>query len=189
MKNRITTLLLSLGCVALCSCTNVLCKRPVGDEPVLLDKAKWNGSWTTSDGDVIFTRVDDSAKGLVEIASISLEASEIKMEKRVLQIRKTGDWLWASSKKDGEDTYEFVRVSEPDEQMIYWVPKAAPFIERVRKGELKGSLLKDSEGKETGTVVLNALSAENIKDIEAGNWGNVVVWEQPMVFRRLKPAK
>ena len=189
MKNRIATLLLSLACVVLCSCTGVLCKRPVGDEPVLLDKGRWNGSWTTPEGDVMFTRVVDSAKGLVEIAMISLEEKEIKMEKRILQIRKSGDWLWASSKEDSEANYEFGRISEPDEEMIFWLPKAAAFIERVRKGELKGLLPKDSEGKETGTVVLDALSAENIKDIEAGKWGNVFAWERPMVLRRLKPAK
>ena len=189
MKNRIATLLLALACALLCSCTSVLCKRPVGDEPVMLDKARWNGSWTTSDGDVMFTRVEDAAKGLLEIATVSLEDSEIKVEKRIMQVRKTGHWLWANLKQENGDTYEFVRISEPDEQVMYWTPNAAPFIERVRKGSLKGELLKDSEGKENGTVVLNALSGDDLVAIEAGKWGEVLAWDKPMVLRRLKPAK
>lgn len=181
--------LFALACGLLCSCSTVASKRPVGDEPVVLDKAKWNGSWTTPDGDVMFTRVEDSAKGQLEIASVRIEDAEIKIEKQIIQIRKTGDWLWANLKSEKEGFFQFARISEPSEQLIYWAPKPAPFIERVRKGELKGVLPTDDDGKEKGEVILDALSAQNIKDIEAGKWGDVIAWEEPMVLRRLKAVK
>jgi hypothetical protein len=189
MTNRIVSVLFALACGLLCSCSSVASKRPVGDEPVVLDKAKWNGIWTTSDGDVVFTRVEDSSKGLIEIAGISLHETEIKVEKHLIQILKTGEWLWANMKSEKEGFYQFARISEPGEQLIYWIPKAGPFIERVRKGDLKGELPKDDDGKEKGEVILESLSAQNIKDIEAGKWGNVIAWEDPQVFRRLKAAK
>lgn len=189
MMNKLMIPAVFLICTLLCSCTSVTCKQPVGEKPVALDKAKWNGSWTSVDGDVFYTRVKDSSTGLLELVSVSVEDSEIRVEKAVVQIRQSADWLWVSMKGENDENFSFGRVTEPGHEIIYWIPKAAPFAERVRNGELPGVLIKESDGQEKGGVILNALATEHLKAIEAGKWGEVFDWSQPVVLRRLKSGK
>lgn len=189
MKNKLTISFAILVCTLLCSCKTVTSKQPVGEKSVELDKATWNGSWTTADGDVIYTRVKDSIKGILETVTVSVSDSEINTERGTVQIRKSADWLWASAKSEGEENFAFGRINAPGDEIIIWIPKPAPFADRVRKGELPGVLDKDSEGKEKGDVLLNALPTQQIKAIEEGKWGEVFDWSQPIVLRRLKKGK
>jgi len=177
-----------LACAFLCSCTSVTCKQPVGEKPVVLDKAKWNGSWANANGDVFYTRVKDAGQGLLELVSAAIEDSEIKVERATVRIRASAAWLWASMKDEDDENFSFGRVTEPGQEILYWIPQPAPFAERVRKKQLPGVVTKDSDGKDKD-VLLEALSTEHIKAIEEGKWGEVFDWSQPVVLRRLKATR
>lgn len=173
----------------LAGCTSVTSRQIVGDQPVTLDPKVWNGAWTDDDEAVLFLRVKDATNGVLEVAVPELTDTEITLEKFDVHIRKTGDWWWASFKEKDEDAYTFQRVSEPDQHLLAWSPDPATFVERVKAGQLKGELLKDKEGKESGSVILDELKAEHLRALESGEWRDGLVLDTPaMILRRLRPV-
>jgi hypothetical protein len=138
---------------------------------------------------VLFLRVKDATNGVLEAAGPHISETEITLEKFDVHIRKTGDWWWASFKEKDDDAYTFVRVSEPDKHLLAWSPNPAAFVARIKAGRLKGELLKDEKGKESGSVILEGLTAEQLKAIESGDWREALDLATPaMILRRLHPS-
>jgi len=176
-----------LGILLIAGCTSVTSRKLVGDQPVPLDPKVWNGAWTDDDETVLFLRVKDATNGVLEIAVPEMTDTEITLEKLDVHIRKTGDWWWASFKEKADDAYTFVRVSEPDHHLLAWSPDPAAFVSRIKAGLLKGELLKDAEGKESGSVILDELKPEHLRALESGEWRNGLPLDKPaMILRRLR---
>lgn len=178
----------ALGTMLLAGCTSVTSRQIVGDQPVTLDPKVWNGAWTDGDEALLFLRVKDATNGVLEVAGPHISETEITLEKFDVHVRKTGDWWWASFKEKSDDAYTFVRVSEPDKHLLAWSPDPAAFVTRVKAGLLKGELLKDAEGKESGSVILDELKLEHLRALESGEWRNGLTLDKPaMILRRLHP--
>ncbi len=177
------------GLLFFAGCTSVKSRKLVGDQPVTLDPKVWNGAWTDDDEALLFLRVKDATNGVLEVAEPNISETEITLEKFDVHIRKTGDWWWASFKEKDDDAYTFVRVSEPDQHLLAWSPDPAAFVARIKAGQLKGELLKDKEGKESGSVILDELKPEHLRALESGEWRNGLPLDKPaMILRRLHPV-
>jgi hypothetical protein len=168
-------------------CTSVTSRKPVGDQPVTLDPKVWNGVWTDDDEAVLLMRVKDATNGIVEVAVPEIGDDGISLETMDVQVRQTDDWWWASFKDRPESAFTFLRVSQPDRHLLVWSPRPAAFAKRVKEGALEGTLLKDDQGKESGSVVLEELKAEHLRAIESGAWPDALDLGEPMILRRLGP--
>ena len=184
---RLVSVLFGLALIA--GCTSVRSRKLVGDQPVTLDPKVWNGAWSDGDEALLFLRVKDATNGVLEVAVPEMTDTEITLEKFDIHIRKTGDWWWASFKEKDDDAYTFLRVSEPDKHLLAWSPDPVTFVERVKAGLLKGELLKDKEGKESGSVILEELKPEHLRALESGEWRNGLKLDKPaMILRRFHPV-
>lgn len=176
------------GVVFIAGCTSVTSRKLVGETPVTLDAKLWNGTWTDDAEAVIYLRVKDATNGVLEAATVELSDTELKFNKFEVRVRQSGAWLWANFKDEGETGYTFVRLAEPDRHLLVWSPDPAAFVKRVKAGTLTGELLKDDQGKESGSVVLDELKAEHIRAIESGEWKDAFDLARPGILRRLGPA-
>lgn len=187
-RSLITFLPYALGALILCGCVSVTSRQPVGETPVALDARLWNGAWSDDDEVVVHFRVKDATNGVLEVGVVELSDSGMKFNQFAVQVRKTGDWLWASFKDQGETEYTFVRISEPDRHLLVWGPDPAAFVKRVRAGTVKGELKRDEQGKETGSVIIDELTAAHIRALEAGDWKDAFDLGKPGVLRRIGPT-
>lgn len=179
---------LAIAMAALTSCTSVVCKQPVGETPVKLDEAAWDTPWHTADGDVVFTRVKDADKGILEAAWVEVKNREFVTEKHDVHLREAGSWQWCSISGGDDGTFFFGRMSVEDGQLMVWLARPEAFMAPVRAGKLKGRLMKDLNGKESGSVLLDSLSGKDLITIEKNEIPAVFDWSKPLVLFRMKPA-
>ncbi len=168
-------------------CTSVTSRQLVGAAPVTLDAEKWDGAWTDDNETVLFLRVKDATAGVLEVGNVERNQEEMKLTKFDVFVRQSGDWLWASFKDKEDSPYSFARISEADRHLLVWNPDPAAFVRRVRAGEMKGALLKDDQGKETGSVIIDEVSPEDMSAIQTGEWSGVLDLSRPWILRRLGP--
>ena len=173
------TLLLVAVAIALASCAEVISTKPAGETPAKLDAKKWNGAWSTDDGESIHARVKDADKGLLEVAWLEVKEDAIELKKFDVYIRQAGGWLWASYKEDNDKGYTIARVGEPGENLLAWTMRFAPVTKRVKSGALKGEVLKDDKGNETKTVLVEGLHDADLQAIREGKWGDLFDWDKP----------
>ena len=174
----------------LVSCASVVSKTAIGDTPAELKAEDWEGTWMTPDKHVVHLRVKDAAKGVLEAAYIEEKNEKFVMESYELLIRKHGDWLWASMKEGDDGTYFFGRMAEPDnEQILAWSANPPGFAGAVRNGKLKGELLTNPDGKESGSVLLEGLTDADMQAIERGEIKDAFAWDHPLVLVKLTSDK
>ena len=179
---------LVIATAAMTSCTSVVCKQPVGEKPVKLDEAAWETPWRTAEGDVVYTRVKDSEKGILEAAWVEVKNREFVTEKHDIHVREAGSWQWCSISGGDDGTFFIGRLSVDDGELLLWLAKPEGFIAPVRAGKLKGTLMKGPNGKESGSVLLDSLSEKDLSAIEKGEIPEVFDWSKPLVLFRMKPA-
>ncbi|HUF60916.1 MAG TPA: hypothetical protein VMN36_02470 [Verrucomicrobiales bacterium] len=46
-------------------------------------------------------------------------------------------------------------------------------------------MLKDAEGKETGSVIIDGLDAAQVRAMQTGEWNDGFDWTRPGILRRL----
>ena len=175
----ITQLCFLAVCLALVSCAEVVSKNIVGDTPAKLDPKKWNGAWSTEEGESIHARVKDAGKGLLEVAWLEVSDNAIEMKKLDVHIREAGGWLWASYKEEGKQDYVIARIGEPDKNLLAWSLKFEPLAALVKSGKLKGEVLKDDKGNDTKTLRIDGLHDIELEQIREGKWGEVFKWDKP----------
>jgi len=187
---RFCLVLVLLASLLATGCTSVTSRKLVGDQPVTLDPKVWNGVWTNDEdhNGVILFRVKDATNGVLEVGMSELTETEMKLEKFDVHVRQAGAWWWANFKAENETNFAFVRVSKPGVHLLVWGPDPAAFVKRVKAGGLKGELLKDSEGKETGSVIIDELPPDQLRAIESGEWKDVLDLSSPGILRRLGPT-
>ncbi|HUF60911.1 MAG TPA: hypothetical protein VMN36_02445 [Verrucomicrobiales bacterium] len=166
-------------------CTSVTSRQLAGAAPVTLEAEKWEGVWTDDNESVLFIRVKDSTGGVLEVGNVERNEEEMKFTKFDVMVRQSGDWLWANFKEKEDSPYSFARISAPDRHLLVWIPDPAAFVRRVRAGDMQGELLKDDQGKETGSVIVDEISADHITAIQSGEWSGVLDLSRPWILRRL----
>ncbi|MFZ4764886.1 MAG: hypothetical protein ACOYMN_08010 [Roseimicrobium sp.] len=182
----VPSFLLAPCLLALASCANVVSKKAVGDTPAELKAEDWEGTWMTPDKHVVHLRVKDAAKGELEAAWVEEKDEKFVMETHELLIRKHGEWLWANMQGD-DGMFLFGRITEADDDRILaWGAHPPGFAEAVRSGKFRGELLKNADGKETGSVRLEALSDADLQALERGEIKDAFAWDHPLVLVRLR---
>ena len=74
-------------------CASVFVTEPVGDRPVAIDRAQWQGTWIGGEVSMM-TTVLDSESGRMEVAWLERGDEGAKLERYRGEIRQTGDWLF-----------------------------------------------------------------------------------------------
>jgi hypothetical protein len=186
-----SSLLLLLTSILLSSCASVVSKTAVGgDKPAELKTEDWEGTWMTPDKQVVHIRVKDAADAVLEVAWIEEKNKRFVLESHELILRKHGDWYWVNMKEGDGGTYFFGRVTPPkDDQLLGWSASAPGFAEAVRASKIKGELMKKPDGQESGSVLLEGLSEDELKAIEQGEIKGVFLWDHPLVLMKLSAHK
>lgn len=188
--NTSILLLLVMVIASMTSCSSVVSKNLIGSTPAELDSEEWEGTWMTPDKHVVHLRVKDSAKGVLEAAYIEEKNDKFVMESHELLVRKHGDWLWVNMKEGDDGTFLFGRITEPDDdQILAWSANPPGFADAVRSGKLKGELMKNPDGKESGSVRIEGLNDANLDAIQRGEIKDAFAWEHPLVLIKLTSEK
>ena len=165
----------------------VVAPNPIGDEPMKLKAEEWEGIWLTYFDDepmALTIRVADPAKGEIEVAWIEEVKGQLVARSNDYQIRRTDDWVFASTKlegedhpdpESGEDWYGFFRIKNEDGVQItgWW-----PDWERI-----DDDLLRDGPAPYDYSY-LRELEPEHMAMIMSTERPQFA-WEQPMVLRRM----
>jgi hypothetical protein len=178
MKNKILTLAAAATALLLTGCTGVYSPQPFGDKPHALTAADWDGTWATCDS-AMLVRVTDSAAGKLQYSETKVEKGAFVTKTTDIFVRESGDWLFASiADESTHDRYEWARIRRDGDQVIVWVPDKDAFRALVQSGKLKGRLVDQG-------VILDPLSAEQMKALTSGALGVPFKWAEPSVIHRL----
>jgi hypothetical protein len=163
-------------------CSAVYVSRPVGDRPHALVAADWNGVWVSDDNSPVVVLVTDAASGQLQIGNIEIKDDALTLKTETLSVRESGDRLYVNARDthEGKDRYTWVSLKMSGEVAVFWTPDLEKFRTLVRTGKLKGT------ATDTGNVYVDALTAETLTAIHAGELGPVIDWEAPVTLRRLK---
>lgn len=177
----------SLAALALFAggCTAVRVAQPVGEKPLVLDRADWEGTWITeSDEGAVEFKVADAAKGELLLLSIVKDKDgKPTLSTMTILLRESGGWLFGSvvaeDDKDRAKDFLWGRIMRENDQILIWKPDVGKFQELVGQGKLKEV---KSEG---GDLHLEAFSAADLKALTTGALGVPFEWDRPMVLRRV----
>jgi len=175
----------------LSGCGSVLSGKPMGENPVVLNPADWQGTWA-SDEIVLLTTVLDSEEGILQAAWLERYEEGARFETVTGSVRQTGDWYFLSMEhvpenaddeenavSDEEPTaYVWGRIDNNGRRAIVWWPNLEQFREAVRNGRLPGRIKEDED------VVLGELNAEQMEVINSPS-GNLMNWTEPLVLVRI----
>ena len=174
-------LVLVLCCAALLSgCVSVRVATPLGETPVALAAAEWDGMWVNQQG-TLFIKVVDAANGRLQLAWPKDEANRLSLESTEVVLRQSGDWTFASLKMNPEDKlYIWARIKKDEYGIVIWLPDPKKFAGLVREGRLPG------KADEKDNVVLGELTPAHMKLITSGEKGILLKWENPLIL--IRPA-
>jgi hypothetical protein len=184
-----------LAALVLVGCEAVYSPRPLGDTPVALDPAEWQGIWLGPDM-VITTTVLDGEAGRLQTAWIERGPGGAKLEVVEGSIRATGDWAFANTLDEKEDAeappveaegtaadvdtgprYTWLRLQKGENQLTAWSPNVEQFKVFVGDGRLPGRVTDD--GVELAELTPAQLAL--INDPASG----LLDWSNPAVFVRI----
>ena len=69
-KKGLKCLALSISIMVLCSCESVVIREPIGENPVQLVAADWDGKWVNERGEPGMLKVLDAEGGVIEATSL-----------------------------------------------------------------------------------------------------------------------
>lgn len=177
--------LMLLVCVLalICGCSVVMSEKPVGDRPVVLEPAGWDGAWMTLQGEPVMMKVQDREKGVLKIAWIE-DDGKMTCKSYDVRILSSGSWQFANimdeEKKDGKSGgYLFAKIKKEKDYIVIWLPMAEKFSGLVGKKILPGRVEKES-------VTLGELEPQHLKIIMSGEKGLLFDWENPLFIIRAK---
>ena len=79
----------------------VASKGPVGETPVMLNAKDWDGTWFSPGGDYCMMKVKNEKEGVLRLAWFEND-KEMTHKSSDVFIRKSGNWLFASTKEEDE---------------------------------------------------------------------------------------
>ncbi len=165
--------------VLFCGCSVVMSQRPVGDKPVVLDKAGWDGVWMTPQGAPVMMKVKDGEKGVLKIAWIE-DDKDMTYKSYDVILLSSGRWQFANildeeNKGAKPRGYLFAKIKKEKDNIIIWLPSAEKFSDLVKKRILPGEAAKE-------TVILGELGPQHMKTIMSEEKGVLFDWENPFIF-------
>jgi hypothetical protein len=180
MKRNIVYILCAV--FALCSCTIVASKAPIGEMSVALNGKDWDGTWFNPGGDYCMIKVKNENQGILRLAWIE-DDKEMTHKSSDVFIRKSGNWLFANTKEDGEKAavdspYVWAIIKKSPKTIFIWLPNEERFRKLIEAKTLPGEVKK-------GMVMLGDLKAEHMKIIAAEERSFLFDWEDPLVLIKL----
>ncbi|NIP18841.1 MAG: hypothetical protein GWM87_12315 [Xanthomonadales bacterium] len=191
--STIRNLVIAAGLVLLGGCSAVYSPVPLGEDPLPLVAADWEGTWLF-EGDIVKVRVTDAGQGKLRL--LAIDGGELDVVD--VHIRTSGGWNFISmpDEEDGEDPdspdtnedgqlhYAWGRIVIEGDQLIVWAPDVAKFRRLVREEKLPGSLV-GPDGKPGDNVYLGQLEAAHYTLITSGEEGVLMDWDEPGVGIRV----
>lgn len=171
-------LLVWLTAATITGCGMVYTTQPIGENPYLIEKETWEGTWTNGEN-FLTINVLDEKNGLFQIAWIEDDQNPIKLESCKVHLLESGDWVFGSIQdKDNPKRYIWGRIKKNERQIVVWLPDPEKFKTLVGEGRLPGKI-GDNE------VVLGNLTSKHLKLITSEMEGVLFEWDEPIIFRRL----
>ena len=159
-------------------CTGVYVSRPIGEKPLVLVPADWEGTWLCGDS-AAKARVVDAHQGRLELIEAKFSDGKPKLEITEIVITEAGHWLFATLLNPADPArHEWVRLKRNDDQLVVWLPATAAFRTLVESGKLQGRL-------DDKNVVLDPPSAADLAALTTGALGVPFAWDDPVTIRRL----
>ena len=169
----IVILLLAAGC------RGVYATRPVGEKPLPLVAADWEGTWKNEDT-TLKLAIQDAEKGVLDLSWMEGEPQKPSLEKSAAVLLQSGDRFFASM-KDREhperELYLWGRIKKDRDRLLIWAPDYERFKNLVEKGLLPGKAEDDA-------VILGDLKPEHYAIISSDSNGVLYDWENPIVLIR-----
>jgi hypothetical protein len=178
-------LLLPLG-----GCSAVRVPQPVGDTPVTLDAAEWNGTWCAPDlqpipgtymlslgdtADCVAVTVVDEAGGVIEYANTRDPNDRGRLH--LLTIGHDESSMYGSD--ESTNGYQFaIRLHKEHRALVLWAVSDRGFRDEVADGRLPGQL-------ESGDVSLNSIDRNALDRIAADEGAVLFDWREPAFLIRV----
>jgi hypothetical protein len=176
-KARYSKLVFVALLLTVSGCNQVICKRPVGEKPANIVAAEWEGNWIGPDG-AIAIKVVDAERATLKVVWLEDEAGQPAMKTAAVELRESGDWLFANTLKDGEASgYLWARIKKENRQILLWEPDERLFVKLVRAGIFPGRVDQNS-------VIVEELNSEHLNLIKSGELGVPFTWDQPLILVR-----
>lgn len=164
--------------MGIAGCVVVDSPVPIGETATSVAASDWQGTWLYGEGAVV-ARVVDMEKGKIEIAWIETENGAFVLRKRAVEIRQSGDWMFANlSNEDAPDRFVWARIRGDGREVLLWIPDNDKIEALVKDGTLAGTV------DDKGNVRLGALSADQMKRLTTDDKGNLYSWANPITLRR-----
>lgn len=152
---------------ALGGCTTVHVAQPLGDAPVILDPAEWNGTWcdasqlasvpgtnaVSADGaDCVVLTVVDAEAGILDVVETDDPGEPIRAH-----LRRIGDdttWVYVSTEERGNGYAVALRVYRDGHVLVAWDVAGSAVAEEVTAGRWAGrvkggDVYLDTPGRDT----------------------------------------
>jgi hypothetical protein len=171
---KLTCVVIVWVAIAVTGCNAVFSPHPMGEKPVPLVREEWEGTWIQDDGFLVI-KVLDSEKGLLRLAWIEADG-ELKYETRDIQMRATGEFLFANLKE--KEFYTWAKAKKEKDRIIAWVPDLEKLRALVKEGKLPGKIDNNSD------IYLDDLAPEHVQMITSESEGVLFDWENPGVAIR-----
>ena len=167
---------------ALCSCSVVASKGPIGEAPVVLNAKDWDGTWFEPGGDSCMMKVKNENEGIFRLAWFEND-KEMTHKSSDVFVRKSGNWFFASMKedddKDGADSaYVWAIIKKSQKMILIWLPNEERFKKLIEAKTLPGEIKKDM-------ITLGELKPEHMKIITTEERSSLFDWEDPLVLIKL----
>ena len=134
--------------------------------------------WAAERDSAVLVRVVDPAAGKLQYCETKVSKGTFVTKTTDLFVRESGDWLFASVADETHDRYEWARIERDDDLLTVWAPDKNAFRALVQSGKLQGRLVDQG-------VILDPLSAEQMKALASGALGVPFKWDKPAIIHRL----
>jgi hypothetical protein len=185
MRGLILLLLLPLG-----GCSAVRVPDPVGDTPVTLDAAEWNGTWCAPDlqpipgtymlsigdtADCVAVTVVDEAGGVIEYANPKDPKDRGRLH--LLTIGHDAYSMYGSD--ESKNGYQLaIRLHKEHRGLVLWPVSGQGFRDEIADGRLSGQLEADD-------VSLNSIDRKTLDRIAADEGAVLFDWREPAFLVRV----
>jgi hypothetical protein len=166
------TAVLVLGCAAVSSV------EPVGERAKVTSQNEWGGTWIHK-SHAMTIKVLNEQKGLLQVAWVEEKEGSLKIESYQVAVRESGEWIFGNVKeKEGAASNYWALIKKDASQIIVWNPDPTQFRKLIQTGDLRGRVEKYD-------VILEKLTADDLKGILSGDKGMYFDWQNPVVFFRI----
>jgi hypothetical protein len=167
---------------ALCGCSVVASKAPIGEAPSVLNAREWDGTWFSPGGGYCAMKVKNENEGILRLSWIEND-NEMTYKASDVFVRKSGNWLFASTKENGDKAaagslYVWAIIKKSRKTIFIWLPNEDRFKKLIEAKTLPGEV-------QTSMVTLGDLKPEHMKIITSEERSMLFNWDDPLVLIKL----